>query len=306
MIQPHNDVQYFRDFMIGLKKQLFMCLVSVTLLTSQAFSSTYEVEVAPTALPEVEVAPAANDLEHQEATTPITETAIAETAGSFYVIPPTGKEKSNVELMVLHQYLTKITMDLNQIINPKTDIGLTFQDCDMENAFYNPEDKTITFCNELLSSMAKKVVDKDKDAGNFTGAIYFVLFHEMGHALIDALDLPITGREEDVADQFSIWNMLTDYERGAENETAMVNAVNGAITFFSNDTLVTEAHLADEHSLDGQRFNNVLCWAYGSSIPQFSVIAETEMLPADRLQRCSGEYARLNKGMTALLMPHLK
>lgn len=320
-----------------------MCLLSVSLLGGQAFAGTYEAEqqddqlsveqrealvpeesaaaidatlmsIEASQQPEVEnqtettqvEVTAANDVENQDAITPITETVTAETEGSFYVIPPTGQEKSDAELMLLHQYLAKITTDLNQTINPKIDIGLTFQDCNMENAFYDPAEKTITFCNELLSSMAKKVVDKNEDAGSFTGVIYFVLFHEIGHALIDALDLPITGREEDVADQFSIWNMLTDYERGAENETAMVNAVVGAITFFSDDTLVTEADLAGEHPLNGQRLNNVLCWAYGSNIPRFSMIAEAEMLPTGRLQRCSGEYARINKAMTALLMPYLK
>jgi hypothetical protein len=100
--------------------------------------------------------------------------------------------------------------------------------------------------------------------------------------------------------------MLTDYQRGAESEVAMLNAVNGAITFFGDAQDVAEADLSDEHSLNGQRLNNVLCWAYGSGISQFSVIAENNMLPANRLQRCASEYSRMNNGMATLLAPYSK
>ena len=38
------------------------------------------------------------------------------------------------------------------------------------------------------------------------GVTVSTFFHELGHALIDAWDLPITGREEDAADQLPTWS----------------------------------------------------------------------------------------------------
>ena len=273
-----------------MKKYLLTLLVSTSLFGGNILAATYEPEpqiAAPIEAAPIEAAPAE-----------------AEMNGKFHVIPSTTN--TDAESMLLDQYLNKISSDLNGVIKLNDNIGLTFKDCNEANAFYDSVNKSITFCNELLSGMAEKVVTKNKDANVFKGAIYFVLYHEVGHALIDNLDLSTTGKEEDVADQFAVWNMLTDYQRGAETDQSMLNAIRGAIDFFDDDSLITEAHLADEHSLNKQRLNNVVCWAYGSGIPQFSVVASNGMLPENRLQRCSSEYSRMNKAMSTLLTPYLK
>ena len=51
-------------------------------------------------------------------------------------------------------------------------------------------------------------VEAERDEA-VAGAFIFVFFHELGHALIDVYELPITGREEDAVDQLSTW-ILTD------------------------------------------------------------------------------------------------
>ena len=43
-----------------------------------------------------------------------------------------------------------------------------------------------------------------------SGVLSFVFLHELGHALIHELALPITGREEDVADQLAVASLLGD------------------------------------------------------------------------------------------------
>jgi Putative metallopeptidase len=47
------------------------------------------------------------------------------------------------------------------------------------------------------------------------------LSHEVGHVLIDVLNLPTTGRDEDVVDEFSTLLLLEGEEEG---EKAVINA----------------------------------------------------------------------------------
>lgn len=42
----------------------------------------------------------------------------------------------------------------------------------------------------------------------------FFMLHEVGHALIASYDLPITGSEEDAADQFAAWWLINMGARG--------------------------------------------------------------------------------------------
>jgi Putative metallopeptidase len=89
----------------------------------------------------------------------------------------------------------------------------------------------------------------------------FVFYHEMGHALVDVLRLPITGKEEDAVDQLSTLILAESDDQG-EGEDA---ALNGAIWFFltGSENEITESAFADEHSLGQQRFYNIACWVYG-------------------------------------------
>jgi hypothetical protein len=130
----------------------------------------------------------------------------------------------------------------------------------------------------------------------------FVFFHEIGHALVDVLELPITGREEDAVDQLSAW-LLIDNEDGDDA------VLNGALSFevASRETdEVTEDDFADEHSLNEQRVYNMLCWVYGSNPDKYGAMVEDELLPAARAERCEGEYRQLDRSWSRLLEDHVR
>ena len=64
--------------------------------------------------------------------------------------------------------------------------------------------------------------------------------------------------------------------------------------------------LDDEHSLDEQRFYNLARWAYGSNTPAGNAAARDARLPDQRAQRCSAEYAAVDRGMMSHFRKFLK
>jgi hypothetical protein len=178
-------------------------------------------------------------------------------------------------------------------------VAISFDTCDMINAFYNPNTTEITFCYELVELLAQIFVPDgawtEEQRSDVFGAIQFVMMHEVGHALVDVLDLPITGREEDVADQLAVYSLIRGYEKGAQAAYAGVTALQPASNEFD------DTQLADEHSLGPQRLYNVLCWIYGSDPQKYSNILQGGMLPESRAVRCPGEWDRMAKAWQRLL-----
>lgn len=103
--------------------------------------------------------------------------------------------------------LESLADNLNQVIALPTDITLSLDECSEVNAFYDPEKQRIHICYELLehfaNAFAPDAKSEDELDAAISGATMFTFFHELGHALIHVLDLPVTGKEEDAVDQLS-------------------------------------------------------------------------------------------------------
>ncbi len=147
-------------------------------------------------------------------------------------------------------------------------------------------------------------VDSADDARDLTLAtMAFVFVHEIGHALTNQLELPITGREEDAADQLATV-IVTSAGEGAGG-IALATAVLHAL-FTEDRTQFEAADFWDEHSLDEQRFFNIACWVYGSDPAQYGDAVLDTGLGEDRLVRCEDEWMQLSNSWEALLAPHVK
>jgi hypothetical protein len=198
-----------------------------------------------------------------------------------------------------HGTLEDIAAALQQRFTLPEPVGLRFGSCDMINAFYNPRDSNITFCYELLELLVNVFVPDgqwtETQRANVFGAVEFIMMHEVGHALVDVLDLPVTGREEDVADQLAVYVLIRSDEKGAQAAVAGVSALQPA----SNDFSATQ--LADEHSLAPVRLYNVLCWIYGSDPVKYGNLVASGSLPEDRAVRCQGEWDQMAKAWQRLL-----
>lgn len=85
----------------------------------------------------------------------------------------------------------------------------------------------------------------------------FVFLHELGHALIDTYQLPVTANEEDEADRCSSYICIE--ELGQEGVESLLMAAD-AFAIESKMSKGPDARsMADEHLLKEQRFFNSLC-----------------------------------------------
>jgi hypothetical protein len=179
-------------------------------------------------------------------------------------------------------------------------VGLRMAQCGNVNAFYNPRQGTVTMCYELLQHLAGIFVQDGRWTQEQTeavdGAVNFIMYHEVGHALVDVMDLPVTGREEDAVDQLATYLLVGSGEKGAQA------AFNGVLAVQPGENAVFDnSDFADEHSLGPQRLFNIACWVYGSDPQKYSRIVSGGMLPRERAARCPGEYQRMSKAWERLL-----
>lgn len=192
---------------------------------------------------------------------------------------------------------------LNSIFVLPRDIGLRYAECGEANAYYDPEEREISMCLELMQSMAETLhgqfEDEDSTAEALAGAYLAVVLHEAGHALVDVLEIPVTGREEDAVDQLSAWMLIEADDAGS--------VLGAAASYYSEDEeSAGDDEFADEHSLNRQRYFNLVCWAYGSDPDNSQELIDVWGLPEARAERCPEEYAQLDRSWTRLLGEHLR
>ena len=196
-------------------------------------------------------------------------------------------------------FLEDIAQWMNDWVAVPHDVTLTFAECGESNAFYHPQDNTVTVCFEMVDELDHLFADdKDRDQ-SVNDALLFTTMHEVGHALVNVLDLPVTGREEDAVDQLAAIILVDGADDGDE---AAINGVRG----LPADGQMDDMAFADEHALNGQRFYNVLCLVYGQDPDAYDEWAHDGTLPPERAERCPAEYEQTRAAWQKLLAPYLK
>lgn len=230
-------------------------------------------------------------------------------AGDFIVEPATTQNGRYAEYdrqLKREKVLESAAAQLNQALILPFDIRLRATDCGETNAFYNPNERTVTICYELMEyyyKLFKAAGQTNEEAAkNMHNAVRFAFLHEVGHALIDAYRLPLTGNEEDAADRCSAYISLEEIPDGARYVLAAADA-------FAVESKLSGArsrNLADEHLLQEQRFYNSLCMIYGSNPAKYANIVGGKYLPETRAARCPSEYERTIQSWRELLKPWRK
>ena len=199
----------------------------------------------------------------------------------------------------------EVAKEINDNLILPTDISVSFQECDEENAFYDPDTVEIIMCYELIQKYTEIFTDGEElsEEEYIDEVIYaslFTFYHELGHALIDQLNLPITGREEDAVDEFASIILL---EIG-DSDAVLAGALQFDVD--AEEEELNELPYWDEHSLSYQRFEQTLCLLYGSNPQEYSFLAKDEDLPEDITEDCKFEYQRKSNTWLTLLSPYLK
>lgn len=203
---------------------------------------------------------------------------------------------------------------LNRVIDWPAPMILAVAQCGQPNAFYSKQHRGIVICYELIQRIFETVpkdrnlngLTEDQKANTTAGALLTIILHETGHALVDLYNIPVLGKEEDVADQISTYILL-----GLPESKLLVL---GGVTYFSfgkpmfdiiGKSIVDNRSMADEHALNQQRAVNIACWAWGRNPQEFGFVAKVSGLTRERAARCPEEYGQLEKAIKQLLGEHI-
>lgn len=197
-----------------------------------------------------------------------------------------------------NRFMENIIGDIATIVQIPEWLTIKYDSCGEENAFYSSENHMITLCYELIDYYKKQINENPESfwSGALEDLLTETMYHEFWHAIIDMYDLPITWKEEDVADQVSA--LLLIWER----DSATIHAANSYYISAINDTSdKSDLPYWDEHSLDLQRYYNIICWVYGSDTEYYSDFVTDSILPSDRAEICEWEYQKMSDSLTRLL-----
>jgi hypothetical protein len=233
-------------------------------------------------------------------------TARPQAGGRFVVVfaPPHDQDERILVSLLKAARLPQVFGELSKHMKLPRTITISVQG-GSAGPYYAPKTRTIVL-NHPFSALALNVFHTEYPRVTqyhlgelFAELEYFVLFHELGHALIDQWNIPVLGKEEDAVDAFSTIFMTDIVKKG---EFALAGA--DFFYYLASSGHLKEVDFADEHSLDKQRAYSIACWVYGSNPAGFAGLKS--VLPAERRVRCADEYRKLKKAWFGLLKPHLR
>jgi hypothetical protein len=225
----------------------------------------------------------------------------------IYEVPKDPAHQPLYQELQSKRVLEKLREFLSFIRLPRI-LTLKLAGCDGDdNAWYEPEDLTVTVCYEYLEEV-RKIAPKEATAAGvtpenaFLGPLIEVFLHEVGHALFDQLHIPILGHEEDAADQFAAFIMVHLSPAVARD------AIAGVAWMYAQEdksSKISQSSLANVHGLAGQRYYNTLCMAYGAEPGVFNDLIERKLLPEERAEGCEDEYRQVAFALQALMRRYI-
>lgn len=193
-------------------------------------------------------------------------------------------------------------------------IRYVMAECGRADAFYSRDNNEVVVCYEQLRLLFER--GEELAQAQHLGDAYphryvianlrYILLHETGHALIDLLDIPATGRQEDAVDQLA--TMLMQHFAALDESPATVSenlgmAANWLLAHSTGEYDL--AAYADEHALGEQRFFNIQCLIYGSDPVRFADIVVSKGLTPERAKGCPDEAKRVFHAWLRLLLPYV-
>jgi hypothetical protein len=203
----------------------------------------------------------------------------------------------------LQQAWGEIAKVLNATFVLPRNLPIIFADIGQANAFYSPDKHVIIVGYEMFEELGntyRSMSSTNEELGNhMLGGIFFIFFHEFGHALIGECAIPATGREEDAVDEFSAL-LLAESEFG---QNAMVSA---AAYFAATAGNPSPQAYFDEHSLNQQRVSTIMTILYASNPQAFGALCQQMGIPERTLTRAQHDLPKKQKAWETLLKPHME
>lgn len=224
-----------------------------------------------------------------------------------YAEPKNPTHRPIFEMLKEEHILEKIQAVLAPVKLPIR-ITLKLEGCDgIANATF--WDDVIKVCYEYIEyvwNQASSVATgglSPRDA--MIGSTVDVFLHEAGHAVLEVLDIPFFGREEEVADYFATYILLQLCMDDARRLILGASLVSGREAIDEQGKVQELRLLADTHSLPAQRHFNRLCMAYGANPVMFAEAISVGMLPISRAKHCRYEYQTNEFAFKTLISPYI-
>ncbi|MBX9775956.1 MAG: DUF4344 domain-containing metallopeptidase [Xanthobacteraceae bacterium] len=214
------------------------------------------------------------------------------------------RSQATLDRLRKRQVLEELSMFLSPLRLPRV-LRIRTKSCGVVNAFYDRSEWAISLCYEFYEHL-EQIAPQTTSPQGFTrdevvvGGFIDAIFHELGHALFDILQVPVFGREEDAADQLSAFLMLQ-----FGKDVARTTIKGAAFTYLNNRNPRSRAEYADEHGTDAQRFFNYLCLAYGGEPEAFRDFVDNGVLPKARADGCARENQLVRRAFAKTILPHI-
>lgn len=203
--------------------------------------------------------------------------------------------------------LEAVAEELNNSLRMTHDMTVRVQECGDSSATWEPVPHRIRLCYELLQAVLELSVaaagpdDEERADRWFSGTVTFMVFHMLGHALIDQYGLQ-TGLDEEVAaDQFAMVAL-----GGAVGQP---QEVLGALEFLGHAIGSTEAEglgFLDAHRYTRARFDALACGFAGALPAAIPWLLQMKLLAPAGAPRCGEEFAVIERRWDAWLAPWLR
>lgn len=240
-------------------------------------------------------------------------------ASPFYGNASNPKQHQLLDAVKRSGLAERMAQLTDRVVRLRSNLGIGFESCGSAQAFFDPQRSVVVVCLEMLELMVNLArsdtdglmkMNRSDFSRTIDGALWGIFFHELGHAIIRLNRVPITGREEDVADQFALYfatNFVEPQDVPVVQPTIwLFKQMALRQDFASADQDTIKRLMSNEHSLDQQRIYNLACWAYGANPTRGAVSAQFVGLPEDRARRCGGEYSTLHRGVSKQFQKYLK
>jgi len=143
-----------------------------------------------------------------------------------------------------------------------------------------------------------------QDTGEALGAMRAIFYHELGHALIDVLDLPLVGVEEDVVDEFSAMMLILQGQSDNRHIESLFSVAR--YWYLSGNTTAELRHYWDTHGVSVKRGFGIICLLHGSDPGRYYKVMEQLGIPQHRARRCEQEFAEKRENWLKILGPHFR
>ncbi len=141
-----------------------------------------------------------------------------------------------------------------------------------------------------------------RDMGDALGAVRAIFYHELGHALIDVLDLDVVGSEETAVDEFSTMLLILQGRRDPRHIEALLAAAR--FWYLVGDPTEEARRFWSAHDFSARRGFAIVCLLHGSDPARFRSVMRELGVGADVRDKCERAYAEKAENWINLLSPH--